>query len=233
MKASKVILIAGLFTLAVFLSGPLQVCRAQIIVGGGTSQTAAPLANVPATGTFFSATLNLPPWPTDWLPQLPVYVQDAANNIFIVDDRGWDYSASGNAMFAATAQPGGMGATADYAGPPPPGGTNSGSGGGGSMPLPQYSAEDLYLTNFAVSGTTNYMVIHPPANLTNGLYDLLYTTNLSPPISWRWLLTTAAPGPTLLTVTNATDAHRFYQLKGLTNSSAGTDFRLAFMETDI
>ena len=222
------VLAVGLFTLAVLLSAPVPVCRAQIIVGGATSQSATPLASVPATGTFFSATLNLPPWPADWLPQVPVYVQDASNNIFIVDDRGWDYSASGNAIFAATAQSGGMGAMADGVPVPPTNGwtSNDGSGGGPSMPLPLYSAADLYLTNFAVSGTTNTMVIHAPAGFTNGVYNLLYTTNLSPPISWRWLMTTA-PGQTNLTVTNATDPQRFYGLGG-TNSSAGTDFWVAF-----
>ena len=234
MKPLKTVVAVGLFTLAVLLPGPVPICRAQILVGGATNQTAAPLASVPATGTFFSATLNLPPWPMDWLPpQVPVYAWDGASNVFIVDDRGWDYSASGNAMFAAPAQAGGMGAML-VGGPPPlpgSGGTGSTNGGGTSLPMPAYSAEDLYLTNFAVSGTTNSMVIHPPASVTNGVYDLVYTTNLSPPISWQWLQTAAAPGPTLLTVTNATNAQRFYQLQGLTNSSAGTDFWAAFMGT--
>jgi hypothetical protein len=221
----------GLFSLAVFLSVPSQVCRAQIIVGGATNQTASPLTSVPATGTFFSAQLNVPPWPLDWLPGAAVYPYGSSSNVFIIDDRGWDYSASGNAMFAATPQAGGMGAML-AGGVPQPGGTNSGSGGAGPrMPLPNYSAEDLYLTNFAVNGTTNSMMIHPPASQTNGVYDLVYTTNLSPPISWQWLLTAAAPGPTLLTVTNATDPQRFYELEGLTNSSAGTDIWLAFMDT--
>ena len=54
----------------------------------------------------------------DWLPpQVPVYAWDGASNVFIVDDRGWDYSASGNAMFAAPAQSGGLGAM-ESSGPP-------------------------------------------------------------------------------------------------------------------
>jgi len=61
MKTLKIVVAVGLFTWAVLLPGPLQVCRAQILVGGATNQTAAPLASVPATGTFFSATLNVPP----------------------------------------------------------------------------------------------------------------------------------------------------------------------------
>ncbi|MGA2556204.1 MAG: hypothetical protein ABSG04_08010, partial [Verrucomicrobiota bacterium] len=87
-------------------------------------------------------------------------------------------------MFATTAQAGGMGAMLDGGFPWPPtnGWTNSSGGGGGtSLPMPAYSADDLYLTNFTVTGSTNSMIIHPPANQTNGVYDLLYTTNLSPP----------------------------------------------------
>ena len=96
------------------------------------------------------------------------------------------------------------------------------------MPLPAYSPGDLYLTNFAVNGPTNYLAIHWPTNVTDGL-NLFYTTNLSPPISWHWLMATP-PGQTNLTVTNATDPQRFYVL-GKTNSSAGTDFWVAFMGT--
>ena len=109
MRTLKTVVAVGLFTLAFLLPGPVQLCRGQILVGGATDPAATPLASVPSTGTFFSAQLNIPPWPTDWLPQLPVYA-GPSSNIFIVDDRGWDYSASGNALFAASGQGGGMGA---------------------------------------------------------------------------------------------------------------------------
>ena len=61
-------------------------------------------------------------------------------------------------MFAATAQPGGMGAMADGGVPQPPKSwTNSGiSSAGTNMPLPKYGPNDLYWTNFAVSGPTKY-----------------------------------------------------------------------------
>jgi hypothetical protein len=226
----------GLFILAATLSGPIQVCRAQILVGGWTNQTASPLASVPAAGTFFSAQLNLPPWPMDWLPaQVPVYAY--GSNTFIVDDRGWDYSASGNALFAASGQGGGMGAMVS-GGPPPPsgGGTNSsgtnspGAVGVPGYQTPSYSTNDLYLTNIVLAnGTTAEFEIHPPSyiNATNAMWDVFYTTNLAPPISWQWVLTNA-PGLTTLYVTNATNAQGFYTI-GF--PSAGTDFWPAFMAT--
>jgi len=61
MKFLKAAFGVGLLILAGLLSGPIQFCRAQILVGGAADQTAAPLASVPSTGTFFSAQLNLPP----------------------------------------------------------------------------------------------------------------------------------------------------------------------------
>jgi len=223
----------GLFTLAVLLPGPLQVCRGQILVGGAANQTAAPLASVPATGTFFSATLNVPPWPMDWLPpQVPVYAWEGSSNVFIVDDRGWDYSASGNAMFAAAAQSSRMG-TMELSGPPTPGDTNSGgtnSGGGISMPMRKYTTNDLYLEiTVTLKGMPSNLLIHTPWYVTNGVYNVLTTTNLAPPIAWQWFTNTAS-GQTNITLTNTTEPQRFFAL-GATNSSAGTDFWVAFMAT--
>jgi len=229
MKTLRASFGVGLLTLAVSLPGPVQLCCGQIIVGGAANQTAAPLASVPSTGTFFSAQLNLPPWPMDWLPQVPVYVYDASNNIFIVDDRGWDYSASGNAMFAAAGQRGGMG-TMELSGPPTPGGTNSSgtnSGGGVSMPMVKYTTNDLYLEiTMALNRMPSNLLIHTPWYVTNGVYNVLTTTNLAPPIAWQWF-TNTAPGQTNIPLTNTTDPQRFFAL-GCTNSSAGTDFWLAF-----
>ncbi len=225
----------GILILAGWLPGPLQVCRAQILVGGFTNQsdTLAPLSTVPASGTFWSAQLNMPPWPVDWLPQLPVYgYGPASNQMFVIDDRNWDYPSYWASVVATATNNGGMGAM--IAGDPPPlptnGWTNSSGGGVSSYGLPLYLPDDLYLTNFALAnGTTAEFVIHQPSNITatNGMWDVFYTTNLAPPVSWQWVLTNA-PGLTTLYVTNATNAQGFYTI-GF--PSAGTDFWVSFMST--
>ena len=72
---------------------------------------------------------------------------------------------------------------------------------------------------------------HPSAlERANGVYDLLYCTNLAPPISWQWLLRTD-PGQTNLTVQRRR-SQGFYRL-GPPNDlaatdSLGTNFWLAF-----
>ena len=193
----------------------------------------APVTSLPAPGgSFWSLQkTNWPPFPVDPYPSLPLFTDGIGN--YFYNDLDLDYAA----LWSAVPPPnetGGLivgGAMADGGVPQPPKSwTNSGiSGAGTNMPLPKYGPNDLYLTNFAVSGPTNTMVIHPPSGVTNGVYNLLYTTSLSPPISWQWLMTTT-PGQTNLTVINATDPQRFYGL-GATNSSAGTDFWVAFMDT--
>ena len=75
------------------------------------------------------------------------------------------------------------------------------------------------------TGTAN-LIIHQPWNVAKGVYELLYCTNLTPPILWQWILRTA-PGQTNLTVYNATDPQGFYRLEVPTDST-GTNFWLAF-----
>lgn len=93
---------------------------------------------------------------------------------------------------------------------------------------PIATTNDLWLQILSMSvtnGTAN-LVIHPPWNVTNGVYELLYCTNLAPPVSWQWLLRTD-PGQTNLIVSNAAPAQGFYRL-GVPIGSAGTNFWLAF-----
>ncbi len=104
----------------------------------------------------------------------------------------------------------------------------------GSMPTgwpPRTNDLWLEILSMSVSNATASLVIHPPWNVTNGVYDLLYCTNLAPPISWQWLLRTD-PGQTNLTVANVTVPQGFCRL-GLPNdlaatSSLGTNFWLGF-----
>src|SRR5664280_672581 len=101
--------------------------------------------------------------------------------------------------------------------------------------LAVYDTNALWLEIIAVTNHTASLVIHPPWNVTNEVYDLLYCTNLAPPSSWPWLLR-SGPGQTNLTVANATDAQGFYRLgppNDLTaNDSLGTNFWLAFFHMD-
>jgi hypothetical protein len=71
------------------------------------------------------------------------------------------------------------------------------------------------------NGVAN-LVIYPPWNDQNGVWDLLETTNLaSLPIDWRWVLRNA-PGQTNLIDPNATNAQEFYAL-GLPNDLVAND----------
>jgi IgGFc binding protein len=104
--------------------------------------------------------------------------------------------------------------------------TNGGSGGsGGSGPdfTPQYTSNDLYLTILGVTSNVASLEIHQPPGVTEGMYNLLYTTNPATPLPWEWLLQTA-PGQTNLLVTNASDPLGFYRL-------GPQSFWLAFPET--
>lgn len=107
-------------------------------------------------------------------------------------------------------------------GPPPPGeggggGTNEWEGGITSGAY-QYTTNDLWLeiVSMTVTNATANLVIHPPSNVTNGVYDLFSTTNLVP-AWWNWVLR-CAPGQTNLTVTNVSLPMEFFIL-GLTNDS--------------
>jgi hypothetical protein len=126
----------------------------------------------------------------------------------------------------------------DFDPPPwPPGGdggTNDWPDGGGmTFNGKTPGTNDLWLEILAMSllNQTASLVIHPPWNVTNGVYDLLYCTNLAPPISWQWLLRTD-PGQTDLTAPNAAIAQGFYRLGPpndlVATSTLGTNFWLAF-----
>ena len=124
--------------------------------------------------------------------------------------------------------------------PLPPGvgnGTNDSPEGGMPFNGDPPSTNDLWLQilSMSVTNATANLVIHPPWNVTNGVYDLIYCTNLAPPISWQWLLRTD-PGQTNLTAPNAAYAQGFYRLGPpndlAANDSLGTNFWVAFFSVD-
>jgi hypothetical protein len=162
--------------------------------------------SVPRGGNFYSAA-HLGFWPP--LPNNLGYSAWQINsNTFILDDL--EAEAERYARQAAGLLPPGF---------------EEGNGTNGYQPgsfTPRvFTTNDLWLQ---LAGTTNSavcLVIHHPWNVTNEVYDLFETTNLSP-VAWQWVLRSAA-GQTNLTVTNLT-APMDYFILGLTNDTDGGGF---------
>jgi hypothetical protein len=51
-----------------------------------------------------------------------------------------------------------------------------------------YTTNDLWLQIISYTNTTAILVIHPPWNDTNLTHDLFYTTSLTAPVNWRFLM---------------------------------------------
>jgi hypothetical protein len=179
--------------------------------------------SLPRFGTFYSAQ-HSPGSPEPWPPmpgnarQVPVW--NLGDGIYLLNDEQVDYSMPPMSSRMA----GGVMMAAD--GPAPPGG-----GGGGtndyeySFTPPVYTTNDLWLKMVSMTNGTASLVINTPWNVTNGVYDLFYTTNLAPS-AWQWL-GRCAPGQTNLTVGGLADAQGFFIL-GLTNDSDGDGLTDAF-----
>jgi hypothetical protein len=171
------------------------------------------LPNKGGGGTYWS--LAHPDWPP--LPVTfgaPVWVLGSSSVLSSTADSA-SCSASGSVFYLLD--------DIDY--PPMPGyfggDTNSYDFGDG-VQAQAFTTNDLWLqitgtTNIGVN-TTAYLLIHPPWNITSGVYDLFATTNLAPS-AWQWVLC-CAPGQTNLTVTNLASPAEFFIL-GLTNDADG------------
>jgi hypothetical protein len=163
-------------------------------------------------GNFYS--LQNPDWPP--LPgdirQLPVW--DFGNYFYLLDDLDVNYAMPPRQ--SPVTGGGGMQAMTDDV----PGSPGSGGGGGysPSFQFQELTTNDLWLQE-QMTNTTASLVINPPWNVTNGVYDLFYTTNLTPPSTWVWV-TRCAPGQTNLVVTGLSDPQGFFIL-GLTNDADG------------
>ncbi|MGH7953403.1 MAG: hypothetical protein ACREFE_16025 [Limisphaerales bacterium] len=117
----------------------------------------------------------------------------------------------------------------DY--PPSPG---DGSGGT-NIYVPSFQPMDLPTTNdlwLEITGTTNtgtsitvYITIHPPWNITDGVWDIFATTNLAP-TAWQWVYRTA-PGQTNLTITGLAFPNEFFTAAS-TNDTDGDGLSDAF-----
>lgn len=148
-------------------------------------------------GTYYS--LAHPMWPP--LPgnvwQLPVWQisgSDPRASYYLLDDLGYEPGLSaGGQMLMSSA-----------------GGYQYG------FQAPTYTTNDLWLEIIGKTNTSVSLVIHPPWTVTNGVYDLFSTTNLTPNV-WLWALRTAA-GETSLTVTEQPDPMNFFRLGTMQDS---------------
>ena len=118
-------------------------------------------------GTYWSLQNALPPLPFDLFPELPVYVVDPTNGVFLVDDRSVDFAAL-QAQQQAQAQT----MTADFMGPPMPG---DGSDEGTNLVIPEFNnnllidyGTNLWIANFALSANNAVGI------LSNSVSDVLY-----------------------------------------------------------
>lgn len=174
-------------------------------------------------GTYWSLQVShQPPLPFDPFPELPVY--PLGNGNYAIDDRSVDFPGLAAQLSA--------GMPMDLGGPPAPGGSGGYGGGTPLYEIPTFTSNQLWLQITSVTNQTASLIIHPPWNVTNGVYDLLYSTNLATPTtSWQWLLRTEA-GQTNLVIPNATDAQGFYWIGPpndlAANDSLGTNFWIAF-----
>jgi hypothetical protein len=98
--------------------------------------------------------------------------------------------------------------------PPSPGDGD----GGTNVYTPSFQPMDLPTTNdlwLSVDQTTNtgtsitaYITIHPPWNMTDGVWDIFATTNLAPS-AWQWVFRSAA-GQTNVTITGLAYPNEFF-----------------------
>jgi hypothetical protein len=184
-------------------------------------------------GIFYSAQ-HAPGSDDEW-PPLPgnirsVPVWPLGNDFYLLDDLGLDYSAPQTHSLAR----GGVIHEMDLPGPGDGGDGGDTNGDYTPDPIPEivFTTNQLWLQIIGVTNTTAYLWIHQPWNVTNGVYDLLYCTNITAPIAWQWVLRTD-PGQTNLVVSNAVDGVGLYALGTpndlFANDSLGTNFWLTFM----
>ena len=107
------------------------------------------------------------------------------------------------------------------------GGTNVFTPSFQPMVLP--TTNDLWLE---ITGTTNtgtsitaYITIHPPWNITNGVWDIFATTNLAP-TAWQWVFR-SAPGQTNAVITGLAYPNEFFNAAS-TNDTDGDGLSDAF-----
>ena len=141
----------------------------------------APAASAPRAATFFSAQ-HAPGTRSVWPPlpsnsrQVPLW--NLGDGVYLLSDLNVDYSLPPMSLSMAGGRMGMNFPSFDG------GGGGSTNGYEYSFTRPVYTTNDLWLSMNGITNTTAYLTIHEPWNVTNGVYDLYYTTNLSPPQNW-------------------------------------------------
>ena len=165
-------------------------------------------------GTYYS--LQHPEW-----PPLPGNMIHAAvwrmENFYLLNDVTHDYQTPA----IKSLQTGGQMRAMSFSGLPEFGEEESNSYEFSFAAL-VLTTNDLWLeitgtTNLVTTNGTVLLAIHPPWNVTNGVYDLFDTTNLAMPHGWNWIVRCLS-GQTNLTVTNRSSSQDFFIL-GLTNDT--------------
>jgi len=166
-----------------------------------------------------------PPYPANPCPLADVYALDCGTDfgIYLVDNSGLDGQQKEAAIAAALLSLESQGALPSQAMALSPAANTrlwSDSSGGEGSPMPDagFDTNFLWLEFALKTNSTAYLVIHPPWNVTNGVYDLFAATNLAP--AWWERVLRCAPGQTNLTVTNLAAETGFFIL-GLTNDADG------------
>ena len=255
MKSIGTVLLAGMMFLPSLLKAQALQPAPDSVVQIAADMAGLPLvppAQVPPFGTFWLLSPGgisgiiaapLPCPPID--PTLPVYAVTPFGEYLVDDTHGQvlPNAPSGQTVTSATASSA-VSAQANAvanliteiqtAQVNPDTGTQlapNGLTGGADSPL-VLDPDQLWLEMVAVTNQTASLVIHPPAGVSNEVYELLYSTNLLTPLTnWQWVLR-SYPNDTNLIVPNASDAQGFYRLGQpddfVANDSLGTNFWLAF-----
>lgn len=171
--------------------------------------------DLPQHGAFwFLQRPNSPPAPCNSFLELPVYWLNKKRNVLLLDDRSVDYEALykqrlATRMIKAAA----LGMSLAEMELLESGGSSAAS----------YSTNDLWLEIIQMTNTTADLVIHPPWDVTNGVYDLYFRTNLNlnPTSSFnsQWSrIQRTTPGQTNIVVTNLLSDQGFFRIGPFTNA---------------
>ncbi len=186
-------LVLGVFASLIFVLVPstqaaLTAAEYDTLIQGLESTTPLPASDAPRFGSFYTLQHgeSWPPLPGDTM-NLPYW--DLGGGVFVLDDREFSYEAA-QAEFGSTGR------------------FRLDDSFESDFSSFVYTTNDLWLQILGVASGTASLIIHPPSGVTNGIYDLLYATNLTQPIPWKWLLRTD-PGQTNLAVPGATNAQGF------------------------